>query len=90
MSKLEKYDNIHLKDIVRSFKIHGNASLTFQPLLSLNIMSNCETFPDKILSIQIYGCLYIWLFIHLSNSVTFPDNKKYVFFLKKNLLIKNF
>ena len=85
MSKLEKYDNIHLKDIVRSFKIHGNASLTFRPLWSLNIMSNCETFPDKILSIQIYG-----LYTHLSNSVTIPDNKKYVFFLKKNLLIKNF
>jgi hypothetical protein len=89
MSKLEKYDNIHLKDIVRSFKIHGNASPTFRPLWSLNIMSNCETFPDKILSIQFYG-----LYTHLSNSVTFSDKntlfKQIWFFFKKNLSIKDF
>ena len=45
MSKLEKYDNIHLKDIVRSFKIHGNASLTFPDKIHGNASL---TFPDKI------------------------------------------
>ena len=55
----------------------------------LSIMSNCETFPDKILSIQLYG-----LYTHLSNSVIFSDKntlfKQIWFFFKKNLSIKDF